>query len=866
MCEYQVTWISPKNIFFKKEKNKIPSKFYYLLQLSVQMSEKEQPLIQENLMPQSIEQEISQSYIEYAMSVIVSRALPDTRDGMKPVIRRILYAMYDMWLSHTAKYRKSAAVVWDVLGKYHPHGDSSVYDAMVRLSQPFSLRYPLVDGQGNFGSIDGDGAAAMRYTEARLTKIAGEMLEDIEQDTVDRRDNYDSSRQEPIMLPTKFPNHLCNGTMGIAVGMATNMPPHNLAEVIDACLLLIKDPEATIEDIMEYIKWPDLPTGAIIFDKRNIVEVYSKGKGSIVCRGKTHIEETKGWNLIIIDEIPYQVNKSSLVAKIAELVVDKKIDGVTDIRDESNREKMRIAITLRRWVDPQGILIKLFKYTELQSNININNVTLVEKGGQPRLLNIKDLLMEFVDHRRDVVHRRSVYQLNKAKDRLHILEGLKRAIDILDEVIYTIRHSDDKAQAKDSLMTKFEFSEVQAEYILQMRLQSLVGLEIQKIIDEIEEKKALIEYLEGIINDPAKLDKVVTDEMNYMKKTYDDGRRTEVVEDDMGNLSGKIKDLMKLEDMKKEDVILWIGADSTFKCLYQSRINIIPEDTIELIYTHNQDRLVVITDKGELVVQRLKDIGQHIMKNPGANPKELWNLKGEVVFINTTMHDYKELAMMTNKNNLKKIKKELLEGFKKFPTSIMTLGDGEKIIAVQAVRDGDAIGILSQKWYLSLFPEAQCRPMGKTAGGLKAIDVDDTDAPAALFIHHNEPFILVNSTNAAKMIATEDLMFGKSQGMWKRNGKIIQVAEMVGKDKITGGLAMVEWAVRVRLTTGEIKNIHSDKILLDMPEAELEKIVTGTIDCIYRPWEEKSENKAYKEERKAEIKAEKKLIEEENQE
>lgn len=831
------------------------------------MSEKEQPLIQENLMPQSIEQEITQSYIDYAMSVIVQRALPDTRDGMKPVIRRILYAMYDIGLTHNVKHKKSANVVWEVLGKYHPHGDSSVYDAMVRLAQPFSLRYPLVDGQGNFGSIDGDSAAAMRYTEARMTKLAWEMLEDIEQDTVDRRTNYDDSRQEPITLPTKFPNHLCNGTMGIAVGMATNMPPHNLAEVIDACLLLIKDPEATIEDIMEYIKGPDLPTGGTIFDKRNILDVYSKGKGSIVCRGKTHFEEIKGGQtVIIIDEIPYQVNKSTLVSRIAELVVDKKLDWVTDIRDESNRNKMRIAVTLRRWVDANGILIKLFKYTELQNNININNVTLIEKGSQPRLLNIKDLLMEFVDYRRSVVYRRSIFQLNKAKDRLHILEGLKRAIDILDEVIYTIRHSDDKAQAKASLMEKFEFSEVQAEYILQMRLQSLVGLEIQKILEEIEEKKKLIEYLEGIVNDPKKLDGVVVDEMNYIKKTYDDGRRTEVVEDDMGNLSGKIKDLMKLEDMKKEDVILWIGADSTFKCLYQSRINIIPEDTIELVYTHNQDRLVVITDKGELVVQRLKDIGQHIMKNPGANPKELWGLKGEVVFINTTMHDYKELAMMTNKNNLKKIKKDLLEGFKKFPTSIMTLGDGEKIIAVQAVRDGDAIGILSQKWYLSLFPEAQCRPMGKTAGGLKAIDVAEPDAPAALFIYQKEPFILVNSNNSAKMIAVEDLMFGKSQGMWKRNGKIIQVAEMVGKDKITGGLAMLEWAVRVRLTTGEIKNIHSDKILLDMPEAELEKIVTGSIDCIYRPWEEKAENKAYKEERKAEMKAEKQLIESEEAE
>ena len=829
--------------------------------------EKEQPLIQENITPQAVEQEISQSYIAYAMSVIISRALPDTRDGLKPVIRRILYAMYDVGLIHTAKYRKSATVVWEVLGKYHPHGDSSVYEAMVRLAQPFSMRYPLIDGQGNFGSIDGDGAAAMRYTEAKLTKLAEEMLEDIEQDTVERRDNYDSSKQEPITLPTKFPNHLCNGTMGIAVGMATNMPPHNLGEIVDSCLMLIEKPDATIEEIMEIIKWPDLPTGGIIFDKANILDVYTKGKWGIVCRGKTHIEEGKnGSKTIIVDEIPYQVNKSTLVSKIAELVVDKRIDGVTDIRDESNKSRMRISISLRRGVDPNSVLVKLFKYTELQSNININNVTLVEKGAQPRLLNIKDLLWEFVDYRREIVYRRTVFQLGKAKDRLHILEGLKRAIDILDDVIYTIRHSDDKTQAKESLITKFEFSDIQAEYILQMRLQSLVGLEIQKILDEIEEKKTLIQYLEGLIADPKKLDKVIIDELKYIKKTYDDGRKTEVIEEDMGNLSGKIKDIMKFEDLQKEDVILWIGADHTFKVLYQSRINIIPEDTVELIYTHNQDKLVVITNKGELVVQRLKDIGQHIMKNPWVDPKELWWLKGDVVFINTTLHDYKELAMMSDKNNLKKIKKELLEGFKKFPTSIMTLDAEEKIIAVEAVRDGNAIGIVSEKWLISLFPEAQCRPMGKTAWWLKAIDVPKWDQPATLFIYKDEPFIMVNSTNAAKMVAVEDLMFGKSQGMWKRNGKVIQVAEITWKDKITGALAMVEWSVRIRLTTGEIKNIHSDKILLDMPEEKLEQIVTGSIDCIYRPWEEKAENKAYKEERKAEIKAEKKLIEEENAE
>ncbi len=818
----------------------------------------EQKEIVEQTMPHSIEQEITQSYIDYAMSVIVSRALPDTRDGMKPVIRRILYAMHDIGLNHNAKFRKSATVVWEVLGKYHPHGDSSVYDAMVRLAQPFSLRYPLVDGQGNFGSIDGDGAAAMRYTEARLTKIAEEMLADIDQDTVDWKKNYDDSREEPIMLPTKFPNHLCNGTMGIAVGMATNMAPHNLTEVIDASLMLMDNAEATIDEIMEIIQGPDFPTGGMMFDKENIRQVYETGKGGITVRGKTHIEDGKNGKVIVIDEIPYQVNKSTLVGKIGELVVDKKLEGITDIRDESNRERMRVSITLKKGVDAQAVLTKLFKYTELQSNFNVNNVTLIEKGMQPRLLNIKDLLVEFVEFRRQVVYRRSVYQLGKAKDRLHILEGLKRAIDILDDVIAAIRNSSDKAEAKEKLMgKKFEFTDVQAEYILQMRLQSLVGLEIQKILDEIDEKKKLIEYLEGIINDPKKLDKVVKDEMNYIKKTFGDERRTELVADGTANLSNRMKELLAKEDAVKEDVILWIGADQSFRILYQSRVNVLPDDTLEVIYTHNQDKLIVITDKGELVIQRLKDIGSHNMKSNPVNPKEEWGLKGNVIFCNSMLHDYKELVMLSSGNNLKKIKKDVLLGFKKFPTSIMSLKDKESIIAVAAVRDNDKIGVLSQKGYLSLFPEEQCRPMGKTAAGVKAISTpDESDNPAALFIYKDEPFIMVNSTNSAKMVAIEDLVFGKSQ-YGKRGGKSLEVAQMEGKDKVTGALAMVEGSVRIKLTTGELKTVHSDKVLLDMPDTPLEKIVSGTIERIYRPWEEKAENKAWKEERKAEAKAEK---------
>ncbi len=634
------------------------------------------------------------------------------------------------------------------------------------MAQPWSMRYPLVDGQGNFGSIDGDSPAAMRYTEAKLTKIAEEMLADIEQDTVDWRDNFDASLQEPIMLPTKFPNHLCNGTMGIAVGMATNMAPHNLTEVIDASLLLIEkegkkvdhsqmeivrpedkmvlidaigvlfeedgesyilneklakylaglkakklivtnkpeeeceklknilttagyedtfevfskgnDPKkseekyfkilleeyeipaervvyfdhlqrnldaanragiestliykelistqkfineflesqvsedgtysVSIDEIMEIIKGPDFATGGVMFDSKNILEVYKKGRGGIVTRGKTHVEDIKSHQAIVIDEIPYMVNKGNLVAKIGDLVVNKKIEGVTDIRDESSKGDIRIVVDLKKGVKPDRILMQLFKFTELQTNFNLNNVTLVDKGIQPRTLNIKELLMEFVDFRRKVVYRRSVYQLNKAEARLHILEGLKKAIDIIDEVIETIKKSQTKQDAKQQLMEKFDFSDEQAEYILLMRLQSLVGLEIQKISDEIDEKIKLIEYLRGIIGDAEKLDAVVVEELTYMKDKYGDKRRTELSQDtSVYNLGGSLKALRDAADQVKEDVILWLSNEYQMKVLYQTRIQNIPEETLDIVYTHNQDKLIVITDKGELVVQRLKD-------------------------------------------------------------------------------------------------------------------------------------------------------------------------------------------------------------------------------------------------------------------
>ena len=815
-----------------------------------------------------IEKEITQSYIDYAMSVIVARALPDTRDGFKPVLRRILYGMYENNNFYNQKHKKSARIVGDVMGKYHPHGDSSIYEAMVRLAQPWSMRYPLIDGQGNFGSIDGDGAAAMRYTEARLTKIAEEMLADLEQDTIDWRDNFDGSLKEPVMLATKFPNHLCNGTMGIAVGMATNMAPHNLNEVLDASLLLLqkegksdviaydesgaeirKPYSVSIEEIMQIIKGPDFPTGGMIFDSNNILEVYKKGKWGIIVRGKTHEEVYEGAHVIVIDEIPYLVNKSSLVSKIGELVVDKKIEGINDIRDESNRDRIRIAIYLKKGVDPEAILMQIYKFTDLQTNFNLNNVSLIEWGTQPRLLNIKDLLMEFVTFRREVVYRRSVFQLNKAKDRLHILEGLKKAIDIIDEVIDTIKNSESKNDARQNLMDKFGFSEKQAEYILLMRLQSLVGLEIQKISDEIDEKIRVIEYLEAIISDPEKLDQVVAEEFDYMKKKHGDERRTELSNDlSVYNISGSLKEFQKAADRLKEDVICWIGNDFSLRVLYQTRIQNIPDETLDLIYTHNQDQLVVITDQGELVVQRLKDFGQFTMAKQSLDIKQHFGLKGKIVFAKTLHFHYDYLVFLTNQNSIKKIKKELVLSFKKFPTTIMGLEKGEKILKVLPVSDWENVGVLSQQGRMLLFKSDEIRPMGKTAGGVKAIELQEWDQVANMFLHTDEPFILIYSDKNGKLLSLEDLKLRKRA----RKGQVV----MTGNEKLEGGISIIEGAVRIRFSDGSLKTLHSNDISLDEPETPLYKMVDQKIDVVYRPWEEKSENLKYKEEKKKSEKSE----------
>lgn len=847
-----------------------------------------------NIINQSIESEISQSFVDYAMSVIVSRALPDTRDGLKPVHRRILYAMHDMGVTSGGKYIKSARVVGETMGKYHPHGDSSIYEAMVRFAQEFSLRYPLVDGQGNFGSIDGDGAAASRYTEVRMTKLSEYMLENIAEDTVDRRPNYDNSREEPKFLPTRFPNHLCNGTMGIAVGMATNMGPHNLKEVIDACLYMIEKAklakiaqekesaettqdhktttqtiqweaidweewelfdgsegdehalphesllpvwEASIDEIMEIIKWPDFPTGGIIFDSENIKQIYAKGKGSILMRAKTHIEEWKHGSYIIVDEIPYQVTKAWIVEKIGELVAERKIEWISNIVDESAKNKIRVSIEIKKGFNVNEVLIQLYKYTNLQTTFSVNNVTLVEDGMQPKLLNIKDLLQEFIDFRRVVVLRRSQYQLQKAQDRLHILEWLHRAIDIIDEIIAIIRASQTTDEAKSKLMSNFEFTEVQAEYILKLTLGRLVGLEIQKILDEMGEKQSLIAELTQIINNPMRLDEVVVSEMEDIKEKFGDERRTDV-SDDVGDMAGDFKKLLKMQDLKKEDVICLIDNESKIKILYQSRIMNVPEETVHMIDTNNQDKLIIITDQGELVITRLKDLPSHTPKSEPLDPIKYWDLQWNIVLCETMENDYQYLSMMTNLNNLKKIKKELLLGFKKFPTIIMNLSEWENIINIIPTNEWDTIGIISESGQMVLFKQKELRPMGKTSGGVKGMELRDDDKVAGMFRCVDEDFILVYTSNSAKLLNIDDLKVNR------RGHKGQSVATLKITEKMLWALPINEGNIRIKLDNGELKTLHNDTMKLDEPDATLEQITNNKIVKVYRPYEEKKDGES----------------------
>jgi DNA gyrase subunit A len=565
--------------------------------------------------PRDIQTEMQESYLDYAMSVIVSRALPDVRDGLKPVHRRILYVMHELGLRHNVKFRKSAAVVGDVLGKYHPHGDIAVYDSMVHMAQLFAMRYPLIDGQGNFGSMDGDGAAAMRYTEARMSALAEELLVDLDKETVDWRDNYDATRKEPVVLPGKLPNLLLNGTLGIAVGMATDIPPHNLSEICDAISKLIEDPEATTEDLMEFVHGPDFPTGGIIYDIAAIKNAYATGKGSIVMRGKTEIVETKtGAYQILIYEIPYRVNKATMLEKIAELVRDKKIEGIKDVRDESDKDGVRIVVDLKKEALPNKILNQLFSYTQLQETFHMNMLALVD-GIEPHVLNLKTVLEKYLDHRQVVVRKRTEFELKKAKERAHILEGLKKALDHIDEIISTIRKSPTKEEAKVNLIKKFKLTDIQADAILEMRLQTLAGLERKKIDDELKEKKNLIEELEGILQSKKKILSIIKKEVEDMKDRFGDERRTQVVKNAIGSFSAEdlIPEQNVIITITKSGYVKRLAPD-TYKTQSRGGKGVIgqtlkEEDVVEkLISSNTHDDILFFTNKGRVFLTKVYEL------------------------------------------------------------------------------------------------------------------------------------------------------------------------------------------------------------------------------------------------------------------
>ncbi|HMK56943.1 MAG TPA: DNA gyrase subunit A [Dissulfurispiraceae bacterium] len=683
----------------------------------------------------NIEEEMKISYLDYAMSVIIGRALPEIRDGMKPVQRRILYAMYKEGLLPNKKYSKSAGVVGEVLKKYHPHGDSAVYDAMVRLAQDFNMRYPLVDGQGNFGSVDGDPAAAYRYTEARLAKIAEEMLADIEKETVDFIANFDETTEEPTVLPARIPNLLVNGSAGIAVGMATNIPPHNLGEIIDGLVMLLDNPDATIEDLFAVVKGPDFPTGAVIHGKQGIIDAYTTGRGLIKIRAKARIErEAKSGDSIIISEIPYQLNKARLIEKIAELVREKRIEGISDIRDESDRDGIRIVLELKRGEVPQVVLNNLYKHTQMESTFGIIMLALV--GGQPRVLDLKRMLSHFVQHRRDVVIRRTRFELRKAEERAHILEGLKIALDHLDEIIALIRNSKTPDEAKTGLMSNYPLSAIQAQAILDMRLQRLTGLERDKIIKDYKDTLKEIERLKAILGSEALVTQIIKDELTEIRNKYADERKTEIVPE--------AADLTIEDLITEEEMVITVTHYGYIKRLalstYRSQrrggkgltgMETREEDYVEQLFigsTH--DYMLFFSNLGRLYWLKTYQIPE---AGRTAKGKAMVNLlplaDGERISTAINVKDFKDgyLVMFTKAGIVKKTKLDEYSNPRSKGIIAVTLDEGDELIGVNRTSGKSDLVIGTKNGLAIRFKEEDVRAVGRTARGVIGIRLTEGD-------------------------------------------------------------------------------------------------------------------------------------------
>ncbi|WP_164670570.1 DNA gyrase subunit A [Virgibacillus doumboii] len=698
------------------------------------MADQQRPNVKEV----NISKEMRTSFLDYAMSVIVSRALPDVRDGMKPVHRRILYAMNDLGMHADKAYKKSARIVGEVIGKYHPHGDSAVYEAMVRMAQDFSYRNMLVDGHGNFGSVDGDSAAAMRYTEARMSKISMELLRDINKDTIDYQDNYDGTEQEPVVFPSRFPNLLVNGTSGIAVGMATNIPPHNLGETIDAVLAISKEPEITIDELMEnYIHGPDFPTAGEILGRSGIRKAYETGKGSITIRAKVHIEEhANGKSTIIATELPYQVNKAKLIEKIAELVRDKRIDGITDLRDESDRNGLRVVIELRRDVNANVVLNNLYKQTALQTSFGINMLALVD--GQPRVLTVKQCLEHYLEHQKVIIKRRTAFELRKAEARAHILEGLRIALDHLDEVISLIRNSKTADIARDGLMERYGLSEKQAQAILDMRLQRLTGLEREKIESEYNDLIKLIDELKAILADEEKVLEIIREELTEVKEKYNDPRRTEIV------IGGA--DFIEDEDLiPEENVVITLTHQGYIKRLpastYRTQkrggrgiqgMGTNEDDFVEhLVSTSTHDTVLFFTNKGKVYRSKGYEVPEFSRTAKGIPIINLLQIEKDewinaVISVNEFSEDW-YLFFTTRHGISKRTQLSHFANIRKGGLIAVGLRDEDELISVRLTDGTKDIMIGTRNGYLIRFPEDQVRSMGRTAAGVRGISLRGDD-------------------------------------------------------------------------------------------------------------------------------------------
>jgi len=800
----------------------------------------------EKIIPVSLEEEMKSSYIDYAMSVIVARALPDVRDGLKPVHRRVLFGMHELGLAYNKPYKKSARIVGEVLGKYHPHGDSAVYDTMVRMVQDFSLRYPLIDGQGNFGSIDGDSPAAMRYTEARLAKIADEMLRDLDKNTVDFVPNFDDTLQEPSVLPSYLPNLLVNGSSGIAVGMATNIPPHNLNEVVDGLVALIDNPKMKPEDLMKYIKAPDFPTGGIIYGYEGVREAYLTGRGRIILRAKANIETLKNdRENIVITEIPYQVNKAALIEKIAELVREQKIDGIANIRDESDRDGLRIVIEMKRDGQPAVTLNQLFKHTQMQVTFGVIMLALV--NGVPKVLTLQQMMQHFLDHRMDVLIRRTKFDLDAAERRAHILEGYIIALDNIDAVIETIKKSRDVETAKHNLMRKFKLSEIQAKAILDMRLQRLTGLERKKIEDEYKETIKLIEKLKGILESEKKRKQIIKEELLELKEKYGDERRTEIIYD--------FKEFSLEDIIAEEDVVVTISHQGFIKRFpvsgyrRQARggkgvtgAGTKDEDFIEHMFiasTHHY--IMFFTDKGKCYWLKVHEIPEG---GRAAKGRSILNLiekeKDEKITAFVTVKEFsddKYVVMVTEKGTIKKTVLSAYSNIRRGGINAINLVPGDRLIEAKLSDGNNDIIIGTRNGMAIRFNEKDVRDMGRTATGVRGIKLGKNDAVIGMIVVRNASTLLVVTEKGfGKRSEIEEYRLTKRGGKGvitvktsEKNGKLIAMKEVNDGDELviitTKGMVIRQAVSDIRVMGRNTQGVRLIKLNEDDEIADIARVI-----------------------------------------